>query len=75
MANNSSSFRVLLLVVLAPTYLGCLSSCASKDETHLSYEQRLLKRNEKYYAFNQRRKMRIEARQERTNMWFDRMMH
>ena len=33
------------------------------------------KRNETYSNMNERRKIRTEARQERTDMWYDRQMN
>lgn len=32
-------------------------------------------RNQSYSNFNERRNIRLDARQERTDMWFDRVMH
>lgn len=48
-----------------------LSSCASNDEL----EDRLEKRNDSYGNLQDRREMRQDARQERTDAWFDRVMH
>ena len=47
-----------------------LPSCASNE----NYAKRLEKRNSKFYDYNERRKLRLQARQERTDMWFDRVM-
>lgn len=60
-----------LLSLLSLTACSLLSSCASKEEL----EARLDKRNEKYSSFQERREMRADARQERTDAWFDRVMH
>lgn len=56
---------------------GLLSSCANDDDDdyHLTLEQRLEKRNDWYLDWQRRRKMRQDARQERTDAWFDRVMH
>lgn len=48
-----------------------LSSCASNAD----FEKRMQGRNETYSDFNDRRNIRLDARQERTDMWFDRVMH
>jgi hypothetical protein len=48
-----------------------LSSCASNE----AFEQRMERRNDTYMNYNERRKMRLDARQERTDAWFDRVMH
>lgn len=47
-----------------------LCSCASNDD----FEKRLQKRNSSYSDYNDRREIRLDARQERTDMWFDRVM-
>ena len=51
--------------------LSSLSSCASNEEL----ETRLQHRNEHYSNFQKRREIRQDARQERTDAWFDRVMH
>jgi hypothetical protein len=48
-----------------------LASCASNDEL----QDRLDARNDSYLNLQQRREMRQDARQERTDAWFDRVMH
>lgn len=48
-----------------------LSSCASNEEL----EDRLERRNDGYQSFQDRREIRADARQERTDAWFDRVMH
>jgi hypothetical protein len=57
-------------LVLATTLLG-LSSCASNDKL----QDRLDNRNDAYSNLQERREMRQDARQERTDAWFDRVMH
>lgn len=54
-----------LAVILVP------ASCASNEE----FQQRMDQRNENYSNYNDRRKARLDARQERTDMWYDRVMH
>lgn len=51
--------------------LALLSSCASNDEL----EDRMDRRNSNYQSFQDRREIRADARQERTDAWFDRVMH
>lgn len=46
-------------------------SCASNEE----FDQRMEDRNRAYSEYNDRRTKRLEARQERTDMWFDRHMN
>lgn len=48
-----------------------LSSCASNED----FQQRMDQRNDAYSNYNERRQIRTDARQERTDMWFDRHMH
>ena len=48
-----------------------LSSCASNEQL----EKRLDSRNESYSNVQDRRSMRKDARQGRTDAWFDRVMH
>ena len=61
--------RITLLAVLFVS-AACFS-CASNDE----FQDRMDKRNESYSNYNERREIRLDARQERTDMWFDRAMH
>jgi len=49
----------------------CFASCASNDE----FQDRMDQRNDAYSNYNERRTSRLDARQERTDMWFDRAMH
>jgi hypothetical protein len=58
-----------ILVVLSVA-AGCFS-CASNDE----FQDRMDQRNDSYSNYNERREIRLDARQERTDMWFDRVMH
>ncbi|MES2476987.1 MAG: hypothetical protein V4640_14480 [Verrucomicrobiota bacterium] len=46
------------------------ASCASNEQL----QQRVDKRNDAYSNYNERREIRTEARQERTDMWFERHM-
>ncbi|RYD23515.1 MAG: hypothetical protein EOP88_03855 [Verrucomicrobiaceae bacterium] len=46
-------------------------SCASNEQL----QQRMDKRNDTYSSMNERRKIRTDARQERTDMWYDRHMN
>ncbi|RYD31547.1 MAG: hypothetical protein EOP87_14505 [Verrucomicrobiaceae bacterium] len=57
-----------IALVAASTIL--LTSCGSNED----FQQRMDKRNEAYSNYNDRRKIRTEARQERTDMWFERHM-
>lgn len=71
--NSAPTSRLLTfstLLTVSATLL-CLSSCASNEEL----EDRLEKRNDNYSNLQKRREMRLDARQERTDEWFDRVMH
>ncbi len=57
------------IIVLA--ILCLLPSCASNEEL----QERLDDRNDAYYNLQERREMRADARQQRTDAWFDRVMH
>lgn len=46
-------------------------ACSSNEEL----EQRLENRNDTYHNVQSRRGMRKDARQERTDAWYDRAMH
>lgn len=54
--------------------LGCVLSSCSSDKSTEEYADRLEKKNKRYSDYNERRRMRLEARQERTDMWFKRIM-
>ena len=47
-----------------------LSSCVSNEE----FADRMDRRNDAYNSYNERRTKRLDARQERTDAWFDRHM-
>ena len=57
-------------ILLIATAIGC-SSCANNE--HL--EQRMDNRNDAYSNYIDRREIRADARQERTDDWYDRHMH
>jgi hypothetical protein len=59
-------------ILLALTAIILLNSCTT-DTDELRYK--LKGRNEKYIGRQERAKMRKDARQERTDAWFDRIMH
>ena len=61
-----NSLRIAALLACCATIL----SCASKQEL----DERLKRRNERYGDRQDRQSMRTQARQERTDMWFDRVM-
>ncbi|MEO5916772.1 MAG: hypothetical protein ABIS50_21270 [Luteolibacter sp.] len=62
---NSGTIAILLI-----TATFC-ASCASNEQL----QQRMDKRNESYSNYNERREIRTDARQERTDMWYDRHMN
>ena len=63
----------IILYLLAAALQACIiSSCA--HESSEEYAEKLEKRNEKYSSYSERRRLRIQARQERTDMWFKRIM-
>lgn len=65
------SIRLSTLALLAiPMASSQLSSCASNEE----FEQRMDKRNEGYTNYDERRRIRLDARQERTDAWYARAM-
>jgi hypothetical protein len=68
---NPASLKILTLALAAGLMLA-FPSCTSSTED-LKYK--LEKKNERYFDWQQRRKMRTEARQKRTDAWFDRIMH
>lgn len=61
---NSGTIAILITVT------ALLPSCASNED----FEKRMDKRNDAYSNYNERRQIRTDARQERTDMWFDRHM-
>jgi hypothetical protein len=58
------------LLALVSSIIGSVS-CATDEE----FDQRLENRNRAYSDYNDRRTKRLEARQERTDMWYDRHMN
>lgn len=60
-----------ILTTLVLAVLCCLTSCSSNEEL----QERLDKRTDTYSNFQDRREMRADARQQRTDAWFDRAMH
>ena len=65
------NFRVILMLLVACMVLPSCSS--TKDDTEYYYK--LKEKNEKYQSRMDRRKARIQARQERTDMWFDSVLN
>jgi len=63
------SIKIPFLCLLA----SCLLNSCTTDTEQLRYD--LNKKNERYLDRQERWKMRREARQERTDAWFDRLMH
>ena len=47
-----------------------LVSCASND----SFDERMDRRNDRYMSYDERRRIRLDARQERTDAWYARHM-
>lgn len=64
------NFRLLALLLAA---FMVLPACSTVDDTEYYYK--LKEKNQKYKERSDRRKARIEARQERTDMWFDSIMN
>lgn len=62
---NTTTAAILLIIT------ALCSSCASNE--HL--EQRVNHRNDVYSRHQERHEIRADARQERTDMWYDRHMH
>ena len=63
------SLRLSVLAILSGSIL--LSSCASNE----ALEDRLETRNANYENLQERRGMRQQARDERDDAWYDRVMH
>jgi len=55
-----------VLIIIA----ACCASCASNEEL----QQRMDQRNDNYASFTERREIRTDARQERTDMWYESKM-
>lgn len=69
-AANIPMKSTFILLTLISSIIGSVS-CASDEE----FDQRLENRNRAYSNYNDRRAKRLDARQERTDMWFDRHMN
>ena len=67
---NSLCLSFTQAILLSFAILG-ICSCESNDDL----QDRLHSRNDSYSNFQERRQMRQDARQERTDAWFDRVMH
>lgn len=62
------TIKAKMLVVLVPV---ALSSCVSNER----FEERMDRRSQGYEKIQQRREIRLEKRQERTDAWFERAMN
>jgi hypothetical protein len=71
MKANLTSIAVRSVSILLAAAASSLVSCASNEEL----QDRLDDRNESYSNLQERREMRQDARQQRTDAWFDRVMH
>ena len=60
--------NILIPVILL---LPVLTSCVSNDQ----FEERIDRRSEALENVQDRRKIRIDARQDRTDAWYDRAMN
>lgn len=73
--SNQSKFhgtkRAISLIFLALGASMFAPSCASNEEL----AQRLDRRTESYSKYQDRKKMRAEARDDRYDAWYDRVMH
>ena len=63
-----------LLRLQAAALLGWIVCSCASDMTPEEYAEKLEKKNKKRADYHERRRMKIEARQERTDMWFKRIM-
>ena len=59
------------LLFLTSALIFTLGSCASNDD----FQDRMDKRNDAYGNLQERRDIRLKARQGRTDDWYDRAMH
>lgn len=66
------SVRRLAATALGAAILTSMVSCSSNSKDDLEYKLR--RKNEKYSESAEKRRMRIRARQERTDMWFESIM-
>jgi hypothetical protein len=57
--------------IALPIIAACCASCASNEQL----QNRMDRRNEGCSNYNERREICADARQERTDMWFDRHMY
>ena len=62
---NTTTAAILLIIA------ALCASCASNEQL----EQRLEHRNDVHANRHERHEIRADARQERTDMWYDRHMH
>jgi hypothetical protein len=69
----SRTCHVLLIVAAASVAAPFLTSCAT-DESNTQLRRRLDERNESYRERQERRAIRAQAREERYNIWWDRVM-
>jgi hypothetical protein len=67
--------RPLFCAALALACLPMVVSCKSDDESTTSYSHKLREKNEKYEERQMKRKMRLRARQERVDMWYESLMN
>ena len=65
---NAVIRALVLRAILLPVFV---SSCASNEP----YEDRMDRRTDAYVGSQDRREIRQDARQERTDAWYDRVMH
>lgn len=63
---------ILRLSGILAFFSAALCSCSSSD--HSKLDKRLDERNTEYQNYQDRRAMRQQARQERTDAWYDRAM-
>lgn len=69
------SLRPLLCAVLALACLSMVVSCASDDESPVEYRRKLKEKNDKYFERQEKRKMKLRARQKRVDMWYESLMN
>ncbi len=62
------------LYLLATALLASVISSCAHETSSEEYSEKLKKKNEKYSDYNERRRLRLEARQKRTDDWFKRVM-
>lgn len=59
------------ILFLSSALILTLASCASNDD----FQDRMDRRNDAYGNLQERRDIRLDARQGRTDAWFDNKMH